>query len=147
MFIYKVRDVKTPTRGTNKSAGLDFYMPEGMGQVVIYPDTYINIPSGIKARIPEGFVLIAFNKSGIALNKKLMVGARVIDEDYQGEIHLHLVNSTKVPIYVYPGEKVLQFILLPVNYENVTVVESENELFDCVNSERGDGKFGSTGTE
>ena len=28
MKILKVRNVKTPTRGTDKSAGLDFYVPE-----------------------------------------------------------------------------------------------------------------------
>ena len=28
MKIVKVRNVKTPERGTNKSAGIDFYIPE-----------------------------------------------------------------------------------------------------------------------
>lgn len=54
MKIVKVRNVKTPTRGTGLSAGLDFYIPEDFEAKQIWPGESINIPSGIKARIPRG---------------------------------------------------------------------------------------------
>jgi len=145
MKICKVRDVKTPTRGTEGSAGLDFYVPNDLGheEIVIGPGSAAFIPSGIKADVPAGHALIAFNKSGVALKKQLSVGACVVDEDYQGEIHLHVYNFGNEETLVKPGEKLLQMVLLPVNYVSVEVVE-EDQLFGET-TERGDGGFGSTG--
>ena len=142
MKISKVRDVKTPARGTPESAGIDFYIPEGETRY-INPNSSVLIPSGIKAKVPKGHALIAFNKSGVAVKKNLIVGACVVDEDYQGEIHLHIMNVGDKPIVVNAGDKITQFVLLPVFYDNVEVVEINN-LYD-ENTIRGDGGFGSTG--
>lgn len=145
MKILKIRDVKTPTRGTQMSAGLDFYVPNDFpGVHYLAPSQMINIPSGIKAKIPEGCALVAFNKSGVALKKGLSVGASVIDEDYQGEIHLHVYNSGDTVATIAPGEKLIQFLLIPINYTSVTEVMNEQELFNA-KTERGSGGFGSTG--
>jgi len=140
--ISKVREVKTPTRGTPGSAGLDFYVPEGISAKCI-PGGDVCIPSGIRVDVPSGYAFIAHNKSGIALNKKLSVGACVVDEDYQGEIHLHLFNSGQEPIEIEAGEKIIQFLLVPVKYPRVEVVP-DKELFHST-TKRGAGGFGSTG--
>ena len=145
MKISKVRKVKTPTRGTDGSAGIDFYVPDDYPQSlrrISRGDRYF-IPSGIKANVPEGYALIAMNKSGVALKKGLMVGACVVDSDYQGEIHLHLVNTSTKDALIEPGEKLTQFLLIPVNHCSIDLVEEE-ELFDTQTS-RGSGGFGSTG--
>lgn len=141
MKIQKIREVKTPTRGTSKSAGIDFYTPDDLTPILLGPGEDALIPSGIKAQVPAGHALIAFNKSGIATKNKLIKGAEVVDEDYQGEIHIHVFNNGKHTTLINPGQKLIQFVLLPVNYENTEVVESlENQ-----ESERGEGGFGSTG--
>ena len=144
--ISKVRDVKTPTRGTSGSAGIDFYVPNDYpaNLCTVQPGDRYFIPSGIKANVPEGFALVAFNKSGVALRKQLIVGAAVVDSDYQGEIHLHLINSSNTAVEIQPGEKLTQFLLLPVNHCGIKEVEEE-KLFDN-GSVRGAGGFGSTGT-
>ena len=77
------------------------------------------------------------------MKKSLDVGACVVDEDYQGEIHLHLTNVGKDKGILAAGEKIVQFLLLPVSYANIEVV-SEEELYQAPTS-RGDGGFGSTG--
>ena len=64
-----------------------------------------------------------------------------MDEDYQGEIHIHVFNSGKSTTLINPGQKLIQFILIKMNYEDIEVVES----LDNVESERGEGGFGSTG--
>ena len=110
---------------------------------IIHPGTRCFIPSGIKANVPEGFALVAFNKSGVALKKQLLVGAAVVDSDYQGEIHLHLVNTSNRVVEISPGEKLTQFLLLPVDHGPVNLVD-ENDLYS-EKSERGGGGFGSTG--
>ena len=69
----KVRSVKTPVRGTEGSAGIDFFVPEDYPEnlCTIEPGERYFIPSGIKANVPPGYALIAMNKSGISLKKSL----------------------------------------------------------------------------
>jgi dUTP pyrophosphatase len=159
----KIRDVKSPQRGTSQSAGIDFFVPERTPEFirvlqeknprcaqhgdkfVIRPNDHILIPSGIKVRIPEGTALIAFNKSGVASKLGLDVGASVIDQDYRGEVHISLTNTTQEPVSFECGQKIIQFILLPVYFDNVEEVESEEVLYSGTVSERGEGGFGSTG--
>lgn len=147
MKFLKIRDVKSPNRGTSKSAGIDFFIPNDFEEVVLEPGQSTLIPSGLKVNIPENLAFIAFNKSGVATKKHLIVGACVIDEDYQGEVHLHLINVGDEPIAVSPGEKILQCILMPIVYEPVEMVETEDELWEGKVTERGTGGFGSTGTK
>ena len=157
----KIRDVKSPTRGTSQSAGIDFFVPNDFNNSLplsIPPGGRVLIPSGIKVNVPSGFALIAFNKSGVASKTGLIVGACVVDEDYQGEIHLNMINTNSEHdvfvegmyvkesgyVAINPGDKLTQFILLPINYANPTEVELD--LLYEESSERGEGGFGSTGT-
>ena len=142
MKIKLVRDVKTPSRGTTKSAGIDFFIPNDFEKISLFPGDSILIPSGVKVQVPEGYALIAFNKSGIATKSRLAVGASVVDEDYEGELHLHVYNTSQNKVtQIEPGMKLTQFILIPVNYQNVEIVHE----FEERQSERGSGGFGSTG--
>ena len=141
MLIKKIREVKTPARGTSKSAGLDFFVPDDFEKSKVWPGKSILIPSGIKAQVPEGYALIAFNKSGVATKEGLGVGACVVDEDYEGEIHLHMINVGDKVVDIVPGQKLTQFILIQINYSDVQVVQE----FPTRHSERGSGGFGSTG--
>ncbi len=147
MKITKIRNVKTPRRGTEGSAGIDFFVPDDYPTNLcsVNPGERFFIPSGIKANVPNGYALIAMNKSGVALKKGLMVGACVVDSDYQGEIHLHLVNTSDSNVTIEPGEKLTQFLLIPVNHCAVEVVDP-NDLFDN-ESESGAVGFGSTGVK
>lgn len=145
MKFAKIRDVKSPCRGHANDAGIDFFVPNDFEEILLSPHEAINIPSGIKMSIPEGHALIAFNKSGVALNRRLDIGASVIDESYQGEIHLHLVNTSDRYIKISPGDKIVQFILIPVNY-SIPEEVSEDSLFE-EKSERGESGFGSTGVK
>lgn len=147
MKILKIRDVKTPNRGTSTSAGIDFYIPNDQTTLTIKPGESAFIPTGIKVSIPIGHALIAFNKSGVAVKKKLLVGACVIDEDYQGEMHIDVKNVGLDDVTLEPGDKIMQFICLPVNYVDVDEVSSLDELYGAIVSERGTGGFGSTGTK
>ena len=135
----RVRDVKAPQRGTSGSAGIDFFVPDDFENKRLWPGDDINIPSGIKCKIPHGYALIAFNKSGVAL-KGLQVGACVVDEDYQGEVHLHVYNRTNETVLITPGDKLVQFVLVPVLYADLKEVDE----IEWSASERGTGAFGST---
>lgn len=156
----KVRDVKSPERGTSKSAGIDFFVPDENGtNYVLFPGQDALIPSGIVAEIPEGYMLMGADKSGVvtsfeaclaagrtpkidAFPSPVIIGAKIVDEDFQGEIHIHVINVGTNAIVVTPGMKIAQFILVPVSYDGLEEVPRE-ELF-TEKSERGDGCFGST---
>lgn len=158
MKITKIREVKTPTRGTECSAGLDFYVPKGF-TARLTSGTDILVPSSIRAEVPHGYALIAHNRSSMATSTRalkyaglkgnpnstrgcVVVGACVVDEDYQGEIYIHLINVGRCAETIIAGMKVVQLVLTPVSYEGVEVVDEE-ELFNQA-TERGKGGFGST---
>lgn len=157
MKFAKVRDVKSPVRGTSKSAGLDFFVPNDFEELTLPIAEDVLIPSGIKAKIPENFMLMAAEKSGVvtsvraclqagrtpkegAFESIIVLGAKIVDGDYQGEIHIHLINAGRAPVTIKPGTKIAQFILVPVSYEELEEVQ-ESELFDEVSS-RADRGFG-----
>ena len=85
------------------------------------------------------------NKSGIALKKNLQVGACVIDEDYQGEVHIHLTNIGTQPCSIEGGDKIVQCLLMPINYDVVELATDEDDMWNGEETERGEGGFGSTG--
>lgn len=143
MIIQKIRNVKTPSRGTASSAGLDFYVPTDRESFTLGPGESINIPSGIKMVIPSGYAGIFFNKSGVGV-KGVFVGACVIDSDYRGEVHLNVHNVSTQEITYLPGQKITQMLILPISLETMTVV-TEEAFSKYSNTERGENGFGSTG--
>lgn len=144
MKFIKLRPVKSPERGTPQSAGIDFFIPDDFENKLLPPHYQAIIPAGIKVKLPPGTALIAFNKSGIATKNQLQVGACVIDEDYQGEVHLNVYNRSNEPTLLTPGMKLVQFILVPVCYTRLEEVRNEQDLYGGHITERGSGGFGST---
>jgi len=146
MKITKIKDVKTPTRANTTDAGVDFFIPNDYnGKTELSPGESCFIPSGIKVNVPEGYALIAFNKSGVATKKGLHVGACVVDCGYQGELHINLTNVSAEDQTIAAGDKIVQFVLLPLGDPSIELVE-ENNLYESV-STRGEGGFGSSGTK
>jgi dUTP pyrophosphatase len=145
MKFTKIREVKTPTRANHTDAGIDFFVPEEYILTYLKPGASAFIPSGIKVNVPEGYALIAFNKSGIAVKKTLHVGACVVDHGYQGEVHINLTNVGTEDQKIEAGDKIVQFVLLPLASSYVEEV-LHDELY-AEKSNRGEGGFGSTGTK
>lgn len=156
----KVRDVKSPMRGTPGSAGIDFYLPESIGETASGNNCYVigdnailvgqggsvKIPSGIHLRLPDNYSMtLKFDKSGIAFKKTLIHGANLIDEDYQGEFNFHLINVGIESTIIMGGEKIAQGVLIKTNSHcKIVSVDSLGMLYNGKISERGIGGFGST---
>lgn len=145
MRFLKVRDVKSPERGTQYSAGIDFFVPNDFVTCVLAPGEDVLIPSGIKVGLPPGTMLMGADKSGIASSKRakrrvgmeakdalpesaVVIGAKIIDEDYPGEVHIHLINVGDEFVTIKPGQKVAQFIIVPVLYSIPEEVKLQEEL-------------------
>ena len=174
LMFTKTRKVKSPTRATKKSAGIDFFVPEfdddfikdlitkndgieeklwkwgksvdnkTVNSIMLMPHQRILIPSGIHVNIPHNYALIVHNKSGVATKKGLDRLAEVVDEDYQGEIHLSVVNTSNDVVCINENEKLVQLILIPVLYADIKEVSTLEELYPT-KTQRGTGGFGSTG--
>lgn len=145
-FAYtRVRDVKAPTVGTDLSAGYDFYIPNDAQPIKLFPGSAANIPSGIKVRLKPGTALVFMNKSGRSVKDHLQVGACVVDADYTGEVHLHVFNWGTEEVILNPGEKLVQALVLPYYGGFPVEMKDEETLYMGLNTERGDGGFGSTG--
>ena len=116
--------------------------------IEILPGGKVLIPSGIKANLPHGVYLRAENKSGISSKRGLIFGASVVDEDYQGEIHICLINPTNTSAKIVAGEKIIQFLpCFSPNMNEVVEYDDEEKLFENTKSERGSDGFGSTDTK
>ena len=144
MIFTKVGDVKSPCRANDTDAGIDFYVPNDFSPITLDPQKDILIPLGIKVQVPNGYALIAFNKSGVATKKKFVVGACCVDVGYEGVVHCHILNAGTEPQYIEPGMKIVQFVLLPISSAHPKEV-SNDEYTACCGSNRGAGGFGSTG--
>ncbi len=75
------------------------------------------------------------HKHGIVLGN--LVG--LIDSDYQGELMLSCWNRGQQPFTIQVGERLAQYVLVPVIQADLTVVD------EFVATERGAGGFGHSG--
>jgi dUTP pyrophosphatase len=101
------------------------------------------IPTGLYLEIPEGYEAQVRPRSGLAAKKGVTVlnAPGTIDADYRGEVGVILVNLSKDPYVVEPGERIAQMVF--ARHEQVEWVEAE----ELAESERGEGGFGSTGVK
>jgi len=115
-------------------------------------DTPLNIEAGKVELIGTGLAIhlnrrdlaaIILPRSGLGHKKGLILGNSVglIDADYQGEIFVSCWNRSCQTLRIEPGLRFAQLVVLPIVQIQWNLVES----FE-IQSERGDGGFGSTGT-
>ena len=130
-----------PTYATAGSAGADLYaLPVG-DPVVVGPGETAFLRTGLAAAIPAGYVGLVFARSGLACKRGLAPANKVgvIDSDYRGEWMIALHNHGDSPQIVNPGDRISQFVLVPVLTPLMVEVDSLDE------TARGVGGFGSTG--
>lgn len=146
----------------NKSRKLTIVEPATLAEplkILIPSGERVLIPSGIKVKISRpwyqrilwrllglGDALNAENKSGVANKKGLDVGSKVVDQEYRGEIHISLINTSNEDIVIESGEKVVQFLHYPIVLSKMNQI-SQEEYSKYENTERGTGGFGSSGTK
>ena len=92
-------ELKLPHRATSGSAGYDFYSPLDF---TLSPGESIKIPTGIRARIDDGWVLKIYPRSGLGFKYRLQLNNTVgiIDSDYynsdnEGHIFIKITNDSK----------------------------------------------------
>lgn len=109
--------------------------------ILIHPGASVNIRTGLAFEVPEGYVLMLYSRSGHGFKQGLRFvnGTGIIDSDYRGEVRVGLYNDSVSSQEVKAGERIAQFMLIPVT--RLQLQESE----DLEKTDRGQNGFGSTG--
>ncbi|MBR4771262.1 MAG: dUTP diphosphatase [Bacteroidales bacterium] len=99
------------------------------------------IPTGLFIQLPEGYEAQVRPRSGLAAKHGITVtnSPGTIDADYRGEVCVLLVNLSKDPFTIEPGERIAQMVIARHEHVEWEEVEQLDE------SLRGAGGFGSTG--
>lgn len=130
------KDAKVPSYAYKGDAGMDLYVPEN---ITIRVGERKTIPLGIAIEIPDGHVGLMFDKSSLSHKHGLKTYGNVIDSGYRGEVHVGIMNLSDKDYELKTGDKIIQMLIMPVFQVEVVVVDELSE------SDRGDGKFGSSG--
>ena len=131
------KDVKIPCRATKGSAGYDFYSPI---TVALKPGESAKIPTGIRCKIDDGYVLQIYPRSSLGFKYQmcLLNTVGIIDSDYynadnEGHIIVGIINRGDRQLVINKGDRFVQGIF----YKYYLALEQEN------NTKR-HGGFGST---
>ncbi len=142
MYLMKVKikkivsDARIPRYAHSGDAGMDFYSVEDF---VLQPGERRVCKTGIAIQIPNGFVGLIWDKSGIAAKSGIKTMGGVIDSSYRGEVGIILKNLSDEKYEVKKGEKVAQMLIQKVE---CPTIEEVDKLDD---TDRGEGGFGSSG--
>ena len=129
-----------PTRGSSQAAGYDLYACTST-PIVIAPHETVMIGTGLAVETPEGYASFIFARSGLASKQGLAPSNKVgvVDSDYRGEVKVALHNHSDIPQTINPMERIAQLVVMPY------LAVEFNEVDELVETERGEGGFGSTG--
>ena len=131
-----------PAYATEHAAGMDLAAAVA-DPVVLAPGARALIPTGLALALPPGFEAQIRPRSGLALCHGIGVlnSPGTIDADYRGEVGVILINHGDQPFTVERGMRIAQMVVAPYTRVAWNLTERLAE------SVRGEGGFGSTGTE
>ena len=132
-----------PHYATPGSAGLDLRACID-APLTINPGDTVLIPTGIAIHLADpGLAAMILPRSGLGHKHGIVLGNLVglIDSDYQGPLMVSCWNRGQSDFTMTVGERLAQLVLVPVVQAHFEMVE------EFVETERGTGGFGHTGTK
>lgn len=127
---------KLPSFAHDTDAGMDLYCLE---EITLVPGERKQVKTGVALGIPEGYVGLIWDKSGVSHKRGLKTLGGVIDHGYTGEVVIGMYNTGTEPQTFEVGDKVAQILVQKFEHPEIVEVASLQE------SERGSNAFGSTG--
>lgn len=148
-------DIHSKNEADREGYGLDIpfspFSENFVRHIALQPGHRILIPSGIKGLLePPKSMLMAANKSGIATKKGLLFTAEIVDSPYVGEIHIGVYNTSQETQIIEAGQKLVQFIHVPVYITEPEEIQQEEFYFYTESQmwgSRGENGFGSSGSK
>ena len=141
--IYNKSNNPLPAYASTSAAGMDL-RADLSEPIVLQPLERKLIPTGLFIELPSDCEAQVRPRSGLALKHGITVlnSPGTIDADYRGEIGVILVNLSKEPFEIQPGERIAQMVIskfVQAEFEEVATLEELSE------TERGAGGFGHSG--
>ena len=132
---------QVPTLGSEAAAGYDLYASK---DCVIEPGQTVLVHTGFAIEIPEGWWGGIYARSGLATKQGLRPAncVGVIDSDYRGEVMVAMHNDSEYIREIKIGDRIAQLVFAKT-YHSTFGFKVVEELSD---TSRGEGGFGSTGT-
>ena len=130
-----------PKYASDGSAGLDLRACIEHVQTLNPGETFL-IPTGISIFIKNpNYAGLILPRSGLGHKHGIVLGNLVglIDSDYQGELLISCWNRGDKSFLINPLERVAKLVIVPVAQAKFNLVD------DYIETERGEGGFGSTG--
>jgi dUTP pyrophosphatase len=121
-------------------AGFDIHLLE---RTTVWPNQSVVLArTGLAFEIPDGYEMQIRQRSGLSRHYPNYIAntPATIDSGYRGEVYLMLVNHGSTPIVFDRNERIAQGVIKPV--KQVQFVE----VAELSTTERGEGAFGSTGS-
>jgi len=134
--------LQLPTYATEQSAGMD--LSAALEEALeLGPGDRALIPTGLAIALPEGYEAQIRPRSGLAIKHGVTVlnTPGTIDADYRGEIKVILINHGQHAFTIERGQRIAQMVVEKFETVNWDVVDTLEE------TDRGEGGFGSTGSE
>lgn len=129
-------NVPVPSYAYEGDAAFDLYARE---EVTIPAKGRMSVATGLTIAIPEGYVGLVWDKSGLAIKHGLKTLGGVIDSGYRGEVMVGLFNTDSEDHTFKKGEKIAQMI---IQRKEMVRIEEVDELEETERSSKG---FGSSG--
>ena len=142
MLVWRSPEAKriSPLFAPKKEGDVGYDLPTCRDTIVLaHNEAAIDVPTGIKVKIPEGFWGLVTGRSGALRKSGLSIKAGVIDNGFTGELLACCYNRTDTDILVSAGTKLVQLVLLPL------CVFKTREVDVLPATDRGESGFGSTG--
>jgi len=136
MFVALSDKAIAPRRAYPTSAGMDLFTSTN---VVIGPEDFALVPTGVSIAVPDGYVGIIRGRSSAWFNRKLLVFEGTVDSEYRGELFVGVKNLMPVEHKVESGERLAQLLVMKVHMPRMEIVDTLQV------TERGEKGFGSTG--
>ncbi|HRE56220.1 MAG TPA: dUTP diphosphatase [Candidatus Kapabacteria bacterium] len=131
-----------PQYATEGSAGMDIcaFTDE---PIIIAPGSIALVPTGLAIALPQGFECQVRSRSGLAAKQGVFClnAPGTIDSDYRGEIKVILANFGKEDFTIRNGDRIAQIVIARYEHIQWEIVETLGQ------TQRGEGGFGSTGTQ
>ena len=140
VFVQNDSPYELPEYATAAAAGVDLKAVIDSPLVLMPLDRKI-IGTGLKIALPLGYEAQVRPRSGLAAKHGISVlnSPGTIDADYRGEVGVILINLSKQPFTINPGERIAQLVFS--KYEQIQWKINES----LSTTARGEGGFGSTG--
>ncbi len=134
--------LELPHYATEHSAGMDLLAAIDESVTLKAGDSTM-IKTGLSIALPEGFEAQVRPRSGLAFKHGVTVlnSPGTIDADYRGEVGVILINHGKEDFVIERGMRIAQMVIAAYARAEWNQVESLDE------TARGEGGFGSTGTD